>query len=1526
MKKLYKTEQRCLPVAAFATTIYLLLAAVILFPFAAGAQTNPAAQMLPYNESFGTFTGATTTYPSGIQGWTIAGSTSTSFPTAAPNADQALTAASNTTTSGFVGDMNGKIGTLNTASALKAISLAINTTGNTAISVSFLAATQRQQVANRVGAIGLQYRVGTSGVFTDVAASEYQNPGGTDNITGTTSLAPQTITVTLPAACENQPIVQLRWVYREVSGSGNRPSFSIDNIAISGTTGSSAAIVVSPLSLSGFTTIAGTASAQQSVTASGSGLTADITITPTAPYEVSTDGGSNYTASPLTLPPTTGTVGNTTVNIRIAASAAAGSANGSVAFTSAGASTQTVTLAGNVSSGVTVDPPQSFVATPVSTSQVDLSGSGNAAGNNLLVATNSSAVFGNPTGALTAGNAISGGGTVIYNGPSAAFAFAHTGLAAGTSYFYKAWSVDGSNNYSTTGLTANATTVAPAAANVVINQVYGGGGNSGATYKNDFIELYNNENTPVNLSGWSVQYSSAAGTGNWQVQALNGIIPPHSFFLIQESAGTGGTVNLPSPDATGSFAMSGTAGKVLLSNSVTVQNGANPAGPTIMDKVGYGSTATGFETAPAGGTENATAVVRVTDGADNNNNATDFAVAIPVPRNSTYTTTAPGIFSLTPPNGSNDVPYNVSLSAVFDKKIVKGTGTITLYENNVAGTPLDVNDAGVIISNNTNVRFPFVLTGGKTYYVLISAGAFKDVYNNNFAGISNNTGWAFTTYNTATSVPVPVTFDFQQCTGGGLLPNGFTQYSENGPQVWDCTAFGRDPASPSGTAPFPNGIQANGFDNVLGNVVNTDWLISPAIDLTATTYPLLSFFSRTRFNGAPLQLKVSVDYSGTGDPNLATWTDLNGKFAAQASDTWTASSNINLSAYKQPRVFIAFVYTSTSDDGARWTLDDISIINSATAPPPSLSPSTNNIEFFYAAAGNTVTKQFTVIGNDLSGGLGINITATGSFEVSKDGGTFAPSVNLTEGTANNAVSTVYVRFAPTQNNKNFSGTVTVSTTGAPDTVINVNGTSIDPAKTLEVVNWNMEWFSTPDPAPGFGPTNKALQRQNAQIILPSIGADLYALVEVVDTAALGNIVRTSMPGYNYIICNYGSHANPFETGGTFPIPMSFVQKEAFVYKTSVFSNIDTAALLTAGVNTAGDLSNPNFDYWSSGRYPFMMKADVTLDGITKTIRFIAIHAKANTNPTVTAYDRRKNGAIALHDYLNTTYPNDNIVILGDFNDDLDSTITGEISPRLSSYKVFTDDVASFSSPTLTGLSLTGKKSTVGFNDVIDHVVVSNEMKSYFMNSSAAVLTDVASLVTNYGSTMSDHYPVFTRYAFEAALLPVKLASFTANTENNTVKLSWTSAEEINSKEFIVERSADGANYTSIGTVAAKGFPSTYSLVDASPVTGDNFYRLKQVDNDGKSTYSKVVKVNFTKLPGIRISPNPASSYLYVNLENINAAATLQLIDVNGKLIQQHLISQGTVNKAISLNGLVKGLYTVKVITKEKVATKKLLVQ
>jgi predicted extracellular nuclease len=170
---------------------------------------------------------------------------------------------------------------------------------------------------------------------------------------------------------------------------------------------------------------------------------------------------------------------------------------------------------------------------------------------------------------------------------------------------------------------------------VVISQVYGGGGNAGSTYTNDFIELFNSGNQTVNLTGWSVQVAAATGT-TWSVTNLTAIsLAPGQYYLVQEAAGAGGTTPLPTPDATGSIAMSATASKVALVNTTVALSGACPTGASIIDFVGYGTTANCFEGAgPTPAPSNTTAVLRAGAGCtDINVNSADFTAGAPTPRN-----------------------------------------------------------------------------------------------------------------------------------------------------------------------------------------------------------------------------------------------------------------------------------------------------------------------------------------------------------------------------------------------------------------------------------------------------------------------------------------------------------------------------------------------------------------------------------------------------------------------------------------------------------------------------------------------------------------------------------------------------------------------------------------------------------------------------------------------------------------------------------------------------------------------------
>jgi len=194
-----------------------------------------------------------------------------------------------------------------------------------------------------------------------------------------------------------------------------------------------------------------------------------------------------------------------------------------------------------------------------------------------------------------------------------------------------------SNNDSTpqTADCTVAVAVAPAMTGIVVSQLYGGGGNSGATFKNDFIELFNRGTETVTITGWSVQYTSSTGT-SWQATNLSGSIAPGKYYLIQEAAGTGGTTDLPTPDATGNIAMSASAGKVALVNNTTALSGACPSSVSIIDHVGFGSGSNCFEgSGPTPAPSNTNAVLRKANGCtDTDNNSSDFSAGSPNPRNS----------------------------------------------------------------------------------------------------------------------------------------------------------------------------------------------------------------------------------------------------------------------------------------------------------------------------------------------------------------------------------------------------------------------------------------------------------------------------------------------------------------------------------------------------------------------------------------------------------------------------------------------------------------------------------------------------------------------------------------------------------------------------------------------------------------------------------------------------------------------------------------------------------------------------
>ncbi|QQQ76649.1 lamin tail domain-containing protein [Saccharothrix sp. 6-C] len=172
----------------------------------------------------------------------------------------------------------------------------------------------------------------------------------------------------------------------------------------------------------------------------------------------------------------------------------------------------------------------------------------------------------------------------------------------------------------------------------LIAEVYGGGGNSGATLTQDFVELANAGAAPVAVDGWSVQYlpASASASSQWQVTPLTGSIAPGGRFLVGQAKGAGGTVELPAPDATGTTAMGGSGGTIALvtaTSALTCKTAADCAADArVRDLVGYGTSTVVRETTPTANPGNATSAAR-TALTDTDDNAADFAIGAPTPVN-----------------------------------------------------------------------------------------------------------------------------------------------------------------------------------------------------------------------------------------------------------------------------------------------------------------------------------------------------------------------------------------------------------------------------------------------------------------------------------------------------------------------------------------------------------------------------------------------------------------------------------------------------------------------------------------------------------------------------------------------------------------------------------------------------------------------------------------------------------------------------------------------------------------------------
>lgn len=578
----------------------------------------------------------------------------------------------------------------------------------------------------------------------------------------------------------------------------------------------------------------------------------------------------------------------------------------------------------------------------------------------------------------------------------------------------------------------------------------------------------------------------------------------------------------------------------------------------------------------------------------------------------------------------------------------------------------------------------------------------------------------------------------------------WSQYNESGPiNKWSHTTDSRNVNSGTGA------VLINGYSD---NGVSKDWLISPRLRLDGfTQIPLLSFYSRQYYDGPALKLMVSTDYDGVSNPNTATWIALNGKFPGNTG-TYTKSEYINLLAYKTDHTYLAWVYETVSGgsgNAAEWSFDDFAVIDE------SKYVDSNPILDFADVSPNSISASQSFV--FAAAGYGdITIEAPTSYQLSLDNISFASSIIVSSADTAGG-KTVYARFAPTAKEPTISGVLTITGTSLNKQIGLFTGTSILKADTYDVVSYNLEFFGSDvkdKTGKEFGPTNDALQIENVAKVMNRLNADVYVVQEVSDDPSIDALIQKiniNGKAFDKVVSTSWSYSfKPLD-------PYFPPQKLVVIYNTQTTTVKSTKVLfkdlydqvLNNTVVLPGypgsDTPQENDDsFFSSGRLPYLVQVEANIGGIKKEINLIDLHARANSGTDISKYNQRKYDIDYLKDALDAEYPDSNLILLGDFNDDVKAWVGN--ANTVSSYKKFVDDTTNYNALTL-GISQAGAYSFLSSKGFLDHILISSELNDDYIENSIAVY-DPRNDILNYTTTTSDHGPVIARFQLKQDVLSI----------------------------------------------------------------------------------------------------------------------------------------------------------------------------
>lgn len=270
--------------------------------------------------------------------------------------------------------------------------------------------------------------------------------------------------------------------------------------------------------------------------------------------------------------------------------------------------------------------------------------------------------------------------------------------------------------------------------------------------------------------------------------------------------------------------------------------------------------------------------------------------------------------------------------------------------------------------------------------------------------------------------------------------------------------------------------------------------------------------------------------------------------------------------------------------------------------------------------------------------------------------------------------------------------------------------------TLDVATWNLLYFG----AANQGPDDEPLQMARVRDVILGTDADLWGVQEVTDADAFAALLDR-LPGYRGFLADDAS-----VSGGSDSYNRGEL-KVGLVYKPSVAEVAGARVILT------------DLDYEFAGRPPLEVRLRVTLGGASRDVVLIVLHAKAIADET--SWERRMAAGRGLREYLDATWPDRAVLVPGDWNDDVDESITrGRDTP----YRVFVDAAPEWVFPTAS-LSAARARSMPRYTEMIDHILASDEAMAWYEEGSAMVY-QVDEFIDSYLDTTSDHLPVMARFA------------------------------------------------------------------------------------------------------------------------------------------------------------------------------------